>query len=72
VQELATVFRSKYHFVVNHLRLQPKKNPQVQLNRGLADFVAENDDEPGGTRLIVYYAGHGSFDKSSKDFRLQA
>lgn len=72
MQELANVFRSKYDFDVDHLRLQPKKNPQVQLNRGLAHFVAENDDELGDRLLIVYYAGHGSFDKSSKDFRLQA
>ena len=72
MQELANVFGYKYHFDVAHLRLQPKKNPQVQLNKALADFVAKNDGDPGDTGLIVYNAGHGSYDKSSKDFRLQA
>ncbi len=56
---LASVFKDKYNFSVEFLKLteDPRKKTQVRLMRKLSAFVDDNDDED--TLLIIYYAGHG-------------
>ena len=40
------------------------KNPQVQLELEIYRWVYEHDDP--NNLLVVYYAGHGVYDKASK------
>lgn len=62
--KLKEVFEKDYQFTVVETFLDKNVGPQKQLNKHLAAFVADYDDED--TLLIVYYAGHG-WSKKSKE-----
>ena len=58
VDALEAVFQNLFHYtVVKSQLVGGKRSPQIQVQKILADFVFEHDDEH--TLLIVYYAGHG-------------
>lgn len=57
VNQLASVFRDLFNYKVVQKEITPRRKPQIQVQKMLADFVDEYDDR--ATLLIVYYAGHG-------------
>lgn len=60
VKELNDLFTNAFKFESKILTLDDKTNPQLKLNRGIAELA---DDHNGSCRthlLIVYYTGHGS------------
>ncbi|KAI9685827.1 MAG: Phosphatidylinositol-4-phosphate 5-kinase [Bathelium mastoideum] len=59
VDRLGTVFRELYGFEVKQEQLNDKKRAQIQMNKHLANFVDEFEDQGNSTLLIIYYAGHG-------------
>ncbi|KAI9662501.1 MAG: Phosphatidylinositol-4-phosphate 5-kinase [Bathelium mastoideum] len=59
VDKLDTVFRTLYGFEVRQEKLNNKKRAQIQMNKHLANFVDEFEDQSNSTLLIIYYAGHG-------------
>ncbi|CAN9166386.1 unnamed protein product [Alternaria sp. RS040] len=63
VDDLANVFRKIFNYEVTELQLK-EKNPQVQLEAEILRWVYEHDDP--NNLLIVYYAGHGVYDKALK------
>lgn len=63
VDRLSDVFSKRYRFGVTEKRLNTQKSAQLQIHRHLANFVYDEDDEH--TLLIIYYAGHGTPDRST-------
>ena len=57
VEQLADVFENDFHFETRKEVLAAGKNPQLELNAKLSNFILEFDDEH--TLCIIYYAGHG-------------
>jgi hypothetical protein len=64
VAELRDVLEKEYKFLVVEILLDKTGGPQKQLNKHLASFVHDHDDED--TLLVIYYAGHG-WRKKNKD-----
>ncbi len=58
--ELNDVFEQKYRFNSQILTLGDKRHPQLQLDRGITNFVFDNDGPCRTNLLIVYYTGHGT------------
>ncbi|KAL9115602.1 MAG: hypothetical protein Q9187_007244, partial [Circinaria calcarea] len=67
---LGDVFRRTYNFHTTFLCLRHDelKNVQVQITKGLSDFISEQDNE--STLLIVYYAGHAIQGDIAKELEL--
>lgn len=57
---MAKLFEETFNYNVSqaHIKSDSEKNPQVQVNAHVANFVYNEDGLD--TLLIVYYAGHGS------------
>ncbi|KAF2668458.1 hypothetical protein BT63DRAFT_277577 [Microthyrium microscopicum] len=64
VEELKTVFKEEYQFVVVQ-RLIGNDKPQQKINRHVAEFVDDHDDDD--TLLIFYYGGHGWYSEPCGD-----
>ncbi|KAK5747235.1 hypothetical protein LTR17_000370 [Elasticomyces elasticus] len=64
VHELRAVFEDLYGFSVREETLNLEKKAQHQALRILSNFVEDEDAER--RLLIIYYAGHGHHDDSSK------
>ena len=59
VDELEAIFQNEYRYIVEKKQLvKERRSPQNQVQKILANFVYDYDDE--NTLLIVYYAGHGA------------
>jgi len=59
VDELEAIFKNEYRYIVEKKQLvKERRSPQNQVQKILANFVYDYDDE--NTLLIVYYAGHGA------------
>ncbi|KAH6881689.1 hypothetical protein BKA58DRAFT_372007 [Alternaria rosae] len=63
VDDLTNVFKKVFNYEVTELQLE-EKNPQVQLELEIYRWVYEHDDP--NNLLVVYYAGHGVYDKALK------
>ncbi|KAH6838690.1 hypothetical protein AA0119_g11571 [Alternaria tenuissima] len=63
VDDLTNVFKKVFNYDVTELQLE-EKNPQVQLEAEIYRWVYEHDDP--NNLLVVYYAGHGVYDKALK------
>lgn len=59
VKELGDLFTDRFGFDSKILTLNDSKKPQIQLNRGITNFVYEHDGSCRTHLLIVYYTGHG-------------
>ncbi|KAK3640473.1 hypothetical protein LTR56_011811 [Elasticomyces elasticus] len=64
IDQLKSVFKDLYGFSVREETFNLEKKAQHQASRILSKFVEDEDVERG--LLIVYYAGHGHHDDSSK------
>ncbi|KAI4627514.1 uncharacterized protein J4E87_004078 [Alternaria ethzedia] len=67
-RELATLFSERFHYQTKTVELNVREKPQHQLNKHVSQFICEHD----GTQslLIVYYTGHGVYQKSTKTLQL--
>lgn len=68
---MRNLLQENFKFHVVEQLLDKDIGPQKQLNKCLADFVAEYDSKD--TLLIIYYAGHGWSEKNEdneKEFYL--
>ncbi|KAB2105636.1 hypothetical protein AG0111_0g6241 [Alternaria gaisen] len=67
-QELESLFRDRFHYQTKTVELNIRKKPQHQLDNHISQFICEHD----GTQslLIVYYTGHGIFQKATKTLEL--
>lgn len=63
VDRLGEVFRKRYKFCVTEKKLNTQKPAQLQINMHLSRFVHDEDDDY--TLFIIYYAGHGTPDRST-------
>ncbi|KAF2849079.1 hypothetical protein T440DRAFT_490636 [Plenodomus tracheiphilus IPT5] len=63
VDQLASVFRNTFLFGVTEVQLGPTRS-QHQLDRDIAAWLFDHDGP--NNLLIVYYAGHGVYDKATK------
>jgi hypothetical protein len=54
------VFHASYNFKTSIFKI-PDKRPQARLHNAFSNFVSEYGEKD--TLLIVYYAGHGFYDK---------
>ncbi|KAF2839379.1 hypothetical protein M501DRAFT_1016460 [Patellaria atrata CBS 101060] len=73
VKELKELFEAKFHYSIEVIELNtdtPRARPQLQLEKGLINFV----DAHNGPHnlLIVYYTGHGSFTYKTEELKLHA
>ncbi|MCJ1244330.1 hypothetical protein MMC30_001528 [Trapelia coarctata] len=70
VNALGAVFTDIFHYKLHNecLKSDTGSTPQAQVNKAVADFVAE-EDRPKRL-LIVYYAGHGTPGNMPGDLRL--
>ena len=67
IRNLEDVFQHEYNFRTQKLQISDKR-PQSQLNLELANFVHDHGHD--GNLLILYYAGHGFYNKDENEFQL--
>jgi len=67
IRNLEDVFHREYNFQTQKLQISDKR-PQSQLNMELANFVHNHGHD--GNLLIIYYAGHGFYNKDEHEFQL--
>lgn len=72
VDELEAIFKDKYHFETQRLKLNNKTRTQNQLNVALSQFVEKYDVAEFRNLIIVYYSGHGVWQNDKKYFFLEA
>lgn len=60
VRRLRNLFVDRFRFKSEVLILDDKRNPQLQLDRGVSTFVDDNNGSCRTHLLIVYYTGHGT------------
>ncbi|KAL1800764.1 hypothetical protein ACET3X_001106 [Alternaria dauci] len=67
-RELDALFRERFRYQSKIVELNVRKKPQHQLDQYISQFICEHD----GTQslLIVYYTGHGIFQKATKTLEL--
>ncbi|KAF2756298.1 hypothetical protein EJ05DRAFT_96618 [Pseudovirgaria hyperparasitica] len=71
VERLSAVFRDDFNYSVEKVELDNRfRKPQHQLNSAIAKFVEKHNDPRN--LLIVYYTGHGSWNKDQKYLELSA
>jgi hypothetical protein len=63
VDDLTSVFENIFKYEVTELQLE-EKNPQVQLEAEVYRWIYAHDSPDN--LLVVYYAGHGVYDKTLK------
>lgn len=63
MNDLTTLFKDTFHYDVTEVNLMATRC-QLQLQKELNDWAYKHDSKE--TLLIVYYAGHGIYDLSSK------
>lgn len=69
-EELAAVFRDRFHFVTETVELNVASKPQQQMRTYMSAFI-EKHDGPHNL-LIVYYTGHGVYQEDQKYLELTA
>lgn len=57
IEELQTLFRGRFNYECEVVKLQTSKKPQNALNFAISQHIL-NHDGPNNL-LIVYYTGHG-------------
>lgn len=63
VNDLRSVFENIFKYEVREVNLQPSKS-QLQLEKEISAWAYEHDSRDN--LLIVYYAGHGIYDRATK------
>lgn len=59
VADLEKVFREDYNYHTTLLTLDDIKSPQLQLKRGILNWIYDHDGDHRKNLLIIYYSGHG-------------
>jgi hypothetical protein len=70
VEDVRKVFAEDFNYPTTIIELNNKTRPQLQLDRQVINFVADNNGDYN--LLIVYYSGHGSYDEKTEEFWLHA
>ncbi|KAJ9656781.1 hypothetical protein H2201_008433 [Coniosporium apollinis] len=71
VKQLEALFKESFGYPTKIVNLGDSDvKPQLQLNSEVNNFVAEHDGQ--NNLMIIYYTGHGSWDKTRKLLELRA